>query len=370
MARDNEDVLDKINRLFYENVSNPVVGTAVDSTVGLMDLLQMLGKSGLNKAGVETEPFTPVAPRVKQAMGVSEYDPYAPAAIGASLVGGVPGMIRSAFRRGAPAEAAGALAREGQSFAAAEGGQRVAEEMFPENDFAGILGAVAGGTTFNTVDNLRGDGLAPPATTSQMAVKNKSGNWLPVEPELDIQFTNGGPRGAFIEGLEKIGVGSENTVYRRGDRVIKVSEPYNDKAEAVFSSRVNRALEIDEELGDGTLQYLGYYTSPNGVKNPVFQQDFISGRPATRDEIREYMALRGFVVSKTGGSGGSDTFTLRREGKELIATDLDGDNVRVGQDGQVHVIDADLVTRPMGGFSMGGPVTMPSNYSKGRWRLI
>ena len=158
MARDNEDFLEKLNRLFYENVSNPVVGTAVDATVGMGDLLQYLLKEGATRLGVETEPYAPVAPRVKQAIGASEYDPYAPAAIAANVVGGVPragvNLLRSAVTKSPTLlqEGLGALAREGQSFAASEGGARVAEELYPDSPLAGIAGAVTGGTAFNTAD--------------------------------------------------------------------------------------------------------------------------------------------------------------------------------------------------------------------------
>ena len=163
-------------------------------------------------------------------------------------------------------------------------------------------------------------------------------------PELDISLQAGAYTGDLLQGKEVIGEGSESTVYKDGDTVIKVSEPYNDNSEETFQARVDRAMDIDNLIGDGTLSVEGFYRSKNGTKNPVFRQTFAEGRPATREEIQGYMESRGFQVKEAGTT--TDTFVKVSEGVEITASDLDGANVLVGTDGKFHVIDADLVRRP------------------------
>jgi hypothetical protein len=101
-------------------------------------------------------------------------------------------------------------------------------------------------------------------------------------PEVSITFEGGMPKGDLVDTLELIGEGSEHTVYRDGDSVVKIAEPYNDKSDETFVARIETAARIDSVLGDGTLEVVGFYRSPNGTKNPIYRQAFVSGQPATR----------------------------------------------------------------------------------------
>lgn len=136
-----------------------------------------------------------------------------------------------------------------------------------------------------------------------------------------------------FENEEKLAEGSESTVYRKGDKVLKVGEAYNDPAS--FEPRVASILRGDQEIGSGTLKLAGHYVSPNGVKNPVFRQPFIEGRAATDEEIKKHMTSKGFthVPSRR-------MYVKQTPEGLLAASDLDGDNVKVTEDGKTEVIDA------------------------------
>jgi hypothetical protein len=161
-----------------------------------------------------------------------------------------------------------------------------------------------------------------------------------LDQPLDISYTREGLIGSAIEGLTPLAEGSESTVFRDGDKVVKVGEPYNDKADETFDARVNNAKEIDSLLGDGSLEYIGHYESANGAKNPVLTQNYVEGNPATQEEIDAHMESRGFAKNPDGRS-----YSKIEDGIEYTASDLDGDNVLVDADGNTHVIDASLSKR-------------------------
>ena len=161
------------------------------------------------------------------------------------------------------------------------------------------------------------------------------------KPEFSLEFKDGLPVGDLVSGLELLGNGSESSVYRRGDKVVKVSEPYNNNTEAAYQARVDRAMLIDSLIGDGSLEVEGFYRSKNGTKNPIFTQDYIGGRPATRGEIRAHMESRGFSVKDSSST--TDTF-VKTDGTESVTVgDLDGANVIMTPSGKAHIIDADVV---------------------------
>lgn len=157
-----------------------------------------------------------------------------------------------------------------------------------------------------------------------------------VETEFTLKWENGLPVGDLVSGLELVGDGSESTVYRRGNKVVKVSEPYNSNTEEDYQARINRAKLIDSLIGDGSLEVDGFYRSKNGTKNPIFTQDHVDGRPATREEIKAHMESRGFSVKESGST--TDSFSKGN----IVVGDLDGANVIVTPDGKAHIIDADV----------------------------
>jgi hypothetical protein len=184
-------LLDRLNAGVLENVTEPVAGSLVDMTVGLGDIGQMATKylAGRTRGplaqrllgadpikGVETEPYTPMAPRVREALGLSGYDPEHPVAVGTQIA--MP-ALRAATTVGRAANAANALqmatraprprpgsaqellmriagegAAETQRYAGAELGATIARDVAPGNTAAELLSAVAGSTVINTLQSL------------------------------------------------------------------------------------------------------------------------------------------------------------------------------------------------------------------------
>jgi len=170
---------------------------------------------------------------------------------------------------------------------------------------------------------------------------------------LDLQYTGKGPQGSFLSDMSFLASGSEHDVFKRGNSVYKIAEPYNDKSDANFKKRIDNALDISRTLGDGQLQVVGFYNSANGTKNPVFQQPLYKGRSATPEEIASYMKRKGFFVEQAAvSSSASPTFSKIENGEKLTVKDLDGDNVKIGKNGKIYVLDASLARTPV--KSLGG----------------
>jgi hypothetical protein len=149
-----------VNRAFYENISKPAVGAAVDMTVGLGDLAQMGARYLGDRAGMDTGEFTPAAPRVREALGVEGYNPYtiggtaafvlpfAGASRGAQAITGAPSAVSNLT-----SSAAGQLqsmfpnlARELAAYGGSEAGMLAAEKLAPDSTAAQLFAALAGGT--------------------------------------------------------------------------------------------------------------------------------------------------------------------------------------------------------------------------------
>ena len=167
-----------VNRSFYENVSGPAVGSLVDMTVGLGDLAQMGAKYLGNRMGYDAGEFTPVAPRVKQALGVDNYNPYTVGGVAANLL---------PFARGEQALSAAAtglprlffrlfpnLGREAAAYGGSEAAAAGAREFMPDSPLVELAASAAGGSAAGGF----GGSASQSPTVSNMAVKNKGGNWL------------------------------------------------------------------------------------------------------------------------------------------------------------------------------------------------
>lgn len=113
--------------------------------------------------------------------------------------------------------------------------------------------------------------------------------------EIDLSFDREGFHGSFLDDLEFIGEGSESTIYRKGNKVIKISEPYYSDQ---FESRINNTLLIDS-INNLNTKLIGFYYSQdskgNKFKNPIFEQDFVEGKEATEEQIDEELKSRGFT---------------------------------------------------------------------------
>ena len=177
-------LLDRLNSAFFENVTKPVVGSAVDMTVGLGDIAQLGTKYLAGRAGVETEPYAPVSGRVQEALGVEGYDPYAPAAIGAQIAAGPVARFRSmaapavsaATRATVPGSAddmlkrlVGDVAKEGQVYAGSEAGAQIASRLAPDNFGAELVGSMIGGTAVNSAIAVDPRDMSRSAGVSNMA---------------------------------------------------------------------------------------------------------------------------------------------------------------------------------------------------------
>jgi hypothetical protein len=138
-----------LNQGFYEQVAKPAVGAAVDMTVGLGDLAQMGARYLGDRAGMDTGEFTPAAPRVREALGVEGYDPYAIGSIATQIL-----PFAAAGRTAVSAPTAARqleamfpnLGRETGAYVAGETGAAAAREIAPDSMLAEVAGAALGST--------------------------------------------------------------------------------------------------------------------------------------------------------------------------------------------------------------------------------
>lgn len=168
-------LIDRINQSFYENISKPAVGTAIDMTLGLGDLAQMAARYLGNKAGFDAGEFTSVAQPVKEAIGVDDYNPYTIGGVGASILPFAAAGRTAQAINAAPAgvgqiqAALPNLGRESAAYVGAEAAGAGAREFMPESTAAQVLAGVAGG--------MGGSALGS-QPTSMGIIKERGGNWL------------------------------------------------------------------------------------------------------------------------------------------------------------------------------------------------
>jgi hypothetical protein len=151
-----------VNRAVYENISKPAVGAAVDMTVGLGDLAQMGARYLGDRVGMDTGEFTPAAPRVREALGVEGYDPYAIGSIATQIL-----PFAAAGRTAVSAPTAARqletmfpnLGRETGAYAGGETAAATAREVMPGSTAAELLAGVAGGMG----GGFGGSALDPPS---------------------------------------------------------------------------------------------------------------------------------------------------------------------------------------------------------------
>lgn len=186
---ESQNMLRRLSDAFGQNVTAPVVGSMLDMTTGLGDLAQLGLKAGANKLGIETKPFTPVSSALQEFLGVAGYDPYAPAALAASVLLPAAGPLRAAgaatrpmMSMAAPGSAKETLSRltpildrEASVAASAELAAMGAREVAPDNVTAEIAAAIAGGGAYNTLDNILSSASRGP-TTSGMAADDLAAN--------------------------------------------------------------------------------------------------------------------------------------------------------------------------------------------------
>lgn len=154
--------------------------------------------------------------------------------------------------------------------------------------------------------------------------------------EIDLSFDREGFHGSFLDGLEFIGEGSESTIYRRGNKVIKISEPYYSDQ---FESRINNTLSIDS-INNLNTRLIGFYYSQdskgNKFKNPIFEQDFVEGKEATEEQIDKELKSRGFTKDTSGYTA---KFVNNKTG--VTISDVYSGNAFINN-GKVIFVDADI----------------------------
>ncbi len=143
-----------VNRAIFENISKPAVGTAIDMTVGLGDLVQRGGRYLGNLAGMDTGEFTPAAPRVKEALGVEDYDPYAAGSMAAQILPFATAGRAATTAAGALDSMFPSLGRESGAYVAGETAAEIARNTVPGSTAAEMLANVVGGTLGANVSGL------------------------------------------------------------------------------------------------------------------------------------------------------------------------------------------------------------------------
>ncbi len=169
-----------VNRAFYENISKPAVGAAVDMTVGLGDLAQMGARYLGERAGMDTGEFTPAAPRVRETLGVEGYDPYAIGSIATQIL-----PFAAAGRTAVSAPTAARqletmfpnLGRETGAYVGGETAAATAREVMPGSTaaelLAGVAGSIGGGSALDApamsrIDAPTGDEPPPGSATAML----------------------------------------------------------------------------------------------------------------------------------------------------------------------------------------------------------
>lgn len=151
---------------------------------------------------------------------------------------------------------------------------------------------------------------------------------------ISINVSRDGFSGEFLDDYDYLAEGSEHIVYRSkdGKTVIKIGEPYGSNEG--FMPRVEDALRINRIIGDGSLRLIGYYEN-NGIKNPVYSQNFVEGDVLSQEEVSNHLESKGFV------SIGKDKFAIKIDGKIYEISDT-SDNFIKDKDGNVFAVDAGI----------------------------
>ena len=146
---------------------------------------------------------------------------------------------------------------------------------------------------------------------------------------------NGDFEGSFLDDYEFIAQGSESTVYKSkdGTYVIKISEPYNSNEEKLFNARITNTL-LREIIGDSGLEVIGYYEH-NGVKNPIYKQNFIEGNILSEKEVTDYLKTINGVVEI------DKKYYYKHDGKLYAISDF-SENVIQDKNGNIVPIDLDI----------------------------
>lgn len=153
--------------------------------------------------------------------------------------------------------------------------------------------------------------------------------------DTGITFSREGFNGDILNDYEFLAEGSEHTVYvsKDGKSVIKIAEPYS--SDSGFMPRVEDAINISNLIGDNSLEVIGYYEN-NGVKNPVYRQNYIDGTTLTQEEVSSHLESKGFT------NLGNNKFAIKVGDKIFEISDT-SDNFIKDNNGNIYAIDAGII---------------------------
>lgn len=131
--------------------------------------------------------------------------------------------------------------------------------------------------------------------------------------------------------------GSESDVYLNPENPNTVVKNFTPAGYNGYQSALGKIL-LHNHLFPNTNYSLIGISEMDGISSLVLEQPFIENtRNATTEEIHQFIENIGFEI--TGTRNGSLEAT-NTEG--VIIRDLDGDNIQIGQDGEIYVIDATI----------------------------
>ena len=252
-----------LNQGFYETVSKPAVGAAVDMTVGLGDLAQMGARYLGNRAGLDAGEFTPAAPRVREALGVEDYNPYSVGGLGASILPfATAGRAAAATTRALP----GAMLSPTGSPSAA----RQLSSMFPN------LGREAGAYFGGEAAAAAARGLAPGSTAAELfastvgSMGGASPFDVPPMSRIDAPTGDEPPAGSAASMLDEL----ENAADASPIRLAREETQAIDKA--VKNRNTRRKLKTEAR------RIKGNYLPENGWA-PIQAVGMKKGKPDFKD---------------------------------------------------------------------------------------
>jgi hypothetical protein len=297
---ESRNMLRRLSDAFGQNVTAPVVGSALDMTAGVGDLLQMGAKAGAKRLGIETKPFTPVSSAIQKSLGVAGYDPYSPAALAASVLLPAAGPLRAAgaatrpmMSMAAPGSAketlsrlAPILDREASVAASAELAAMGARAAAPDNFTAEIAATVAGGGAYNTLDNILSSTSRGPTTSNVIKLGKTGGsNARNAADELREIFAENplNPR-------ELISNTAGATVYSMGDTLHLSDIRTFDPGKGGASKMLRSVLEVADK---------------NNVPVTLTAENY-SGDGLTTAQLVDWYKRNGFEVENDFGDDGVD----------------------------------------------------------------
>jgi hypothetical protein len=151
----------------------------------------------------------------------------------------------------------------------------------------------------------------------------------------NISFTKNGFEGSFLDNYNYLSEGSESVVYisKDGTHVIKLSEPYNSKEEDLYNNRIEQTL-LREIIGNSGLEVLGYYEY-NGIKNPIYKQNYVKGDVLTEEEVKAHLRTINGILEIDEG------FYYKHNDVLYKINDFT-DNVIKDENGNIVPIDLDI----------------------------